>query len=162
MSADSGKLSMALADRETRKWIWHDARTGRVWRESPPDSSPMPPSKWAGHENAMQNILRFKAEEDRKNQPAARTTHEDLWAPWTTRHQSMGTHAKAEEDSSKHGVSRPTVLRSDGIRKKNTRFEIPRERNLGNIDALIMQCTDEQEKKELRQQKRLLRNRQAA
>lgn len=59
-------------------------------------------------------------------------------------------------------MSPQTVLRSDGIRKKNARFEIPRERNLANIDALIMQSTDDQEKKELKQQKRLLRNRQAA
>lgn len=53
-------------------------------------------------------------------------------------------------------------LRQDGIRKKNARFEIPAERNLHNIDTLIMQSNDENEKKELKQQKRLLRNRQAA
>ncbi|KAL3418646.1 bZIP transcription factor [Phlyctema vagabunda] len=52
--------------------------------------------------------------------------------------------------------------RSDGIRKKNARFDIPVERNLLNIDQLISQSTDEQEIKELKQQKRLLRNRQAA
>jgi len=33
---------------------------------------------------------------------------------------------------------------------------------LANIDSLILQTADEQEKKELKQQKRLLRNRQAA
>ena len=54
------------------------------------------------------------------------------------------------------------VVRSDGIRKKNAKFEIPKERNLANIDALILQSTNEEEKKELKQQKRLLRNRQAA
>ena len=59
-------------------------------------------------------------------------------------------------------MSPMTVMRSDGIRKKNARFEIPKERNLANIDTLIMHSTDEQEKKELKQQKRLLRNRQAA
>lgn len=53
-------------------------------------------------------------------------------------------------------------IRRDGIRKKNARFEIPAERNLANIDSLILQTADEQEKKELKQQKRLLRNRQAA
>jgi hypothetical protein len=53
-------------------------------------------------------------------------------------------------------------LRQDGIRKKNARFEIPAERNLHNIDTLIMQTQDEAERKELKQQKRLLRNRQAA
>ncbi len=54
------------------------------------------------------------------------------------------------------------MRRGDGIRKKNARFEIPAERNLNNIDQLISQSTDEQEIKELKQQKRLLRNRQAA
>ncbi|PHH64569.1 hypothetical protein CDD81_4348 [Ophiocordyceps australis] len=54
------------------------------------------------------------------------------------------------------------LRRGDGIRKKNARFEIPAERNLSNIDQLIAQTTDEQEIKELKQQKRLLRNRQAA
>ncbi|KAM5355850.1 hypothetical protein ACJ41O_002496 [Fusarium nematophilum] len=54
------------------------------------------------------------------------------------------------------------MRRGDGIRKKNARFDIPAERNLSNIDHLIAQSTDEQEIKELKQQKRLLRNRQAA
>ncbi|KAI0152232.1 bZIP transcription factor [Hypoxylon sp. NC0597] len=54
------------------------------------------------------------------------------------------------------------LRRGDGIRKKNARFDIPAERNLGNIDQLIASTTDEQEIKELKQQKRLLRNRQAA
>ncbi|OQV05391.1 hypothetical protein CLAIMM_10143 [Cladophialophora immunda] len=54
------------------------------------------------------------------------------------------------------------VLRSDGIRKKNAKFEIPPERNINTIDALINSATNEEEKKELKQQKRLLRNRQAA
>ncbi|KAG5982932.1 hypothetical protein E4U55_001132 [Claviceps digitariae] len=54
------------------------------------------------------------------------------------------------------------LRRGDGIRKKNARFDIPAERNLTNIDALISQSTDDQEIKELKQQKRLLRNRQAA
>ena len=53
-------------------------------------------------------------------------------------------------------------MRPDGIRKKNARFEIPAGRNLSNIDSLISTTTDEVEKKELKQQKRLLRNRQAA
>jgi hypothetical protein len=58
--------------------------------------------------------------------------------------------------------SHSPLLRRDGIRKKNTSFDIPAERNLLNIDQLIAQSTDEQEIKELKQQKRLLRNRQAA
>ena len=58
--------------------------------------------------------------------------------------------------------SNPPLLRRDGIRKKNARFEIPAERTLRTIDTLINQTTDEHEIKELKQQKRLLRNRQAA
>lgn len=54
------------------------------------------------------------------------------------------------------------LRRGDGIRKKNARFDIPPERNLHNIDRLIAMSTDEAEIKELKQQKRLLRNRQAA
>jgi hypothetical protein len=56
----------------------------------------------------------------------------------------------------------PLTMRRDGIRKKNARFEIPAERTLSNIDHLISQSTNEDEIKELKQQKRLLRNRQAA
>jgi hypothetical protein len=52
--------------------------------------------------------------------------------------------------------------RDGGIRKKNARFDIPAERNLFNIDQLISSCTNDDEMKELKQQKRLLRNRQAA
>ena len=54
------------------------------------------------------------------------------------------------------------LIGRDGIRKKNARFEIPAERNLRTIDMLINQTSDEQVIKELKQQKRLLRNRQAA
>lgn len=56
----------------------------------------------------------------------------------------------------------PLTMRRDGIRKKNARFEIPAERTLSTIDHLISQSTNEEEIKELKQQKRLLRNRQAA
>lgn len=55
-----------------------------------------------------------------------------------------------------------TPRRDGGIRKKNARFDIPAERNLMNIDNLIASCQNEEEMKELKQQKRLLRNRQAA
>lgn len=56
----------------------------------------------------------------------------------------------------------PAFPRRDGIRKKNARFDIPPERSLANIDHLIQQSHDDAEIKELKQQKRLLRNRQAA
>jgi len=71
--------------------------------------------------------------------------------------------AKRMRPSSPNGIrSHNELRRGDGIRKKNARFDIPAERNLLNIDNLIAQSTDEQEVKELKQQKRLLRNRQAA
>ncbi|KAI5294213.1 hypothetical protein KEM52_004463 [Ascosphaera acerosa] len=53
-------------------------------------------------------------------------------------------------------------FRGDGIRKKNARFDIPAEVNLDTVDRLISQASDETHIKELKQQKRLLRNRQAA
>ena len=58
----------------------------------------------------------------------------------------------------------PPQLRRDGVRKKNARFEIPEGRNLQTIDELINNTNpnNEEEIKELKQQKRLLRNRQAA
>ena len=57
----------------------------------------------------------------------------------------------------------PLLRRADAaVRKKNARFEIPAERNLHNIDHFIAHSSDDQEIKELKQQKRLLRNRQAA
>jgi hypothetical protein len=56
----------------------------------------------------------------------------------------------------------PFPQRDGGIRKKNARFNIPPERTLGNVDQLIANSTDDDEIKELKQQKRLLRNRQAA
>jgi len=58
----------------------------------------------------------------------------------------------------------PPHLRRDGVRKKNARFDIPEGRNLQTIDELINSTNpnNEDEIKELKQQKRLLRNRQAA
>ncbi len=60
------------------------------------------------------------------------------------------------------GASPTFVVRSDGIRKKNAKFDIPAERNVNTIDILIAHASNDEEKKELKQQKRLLRNRQAA
>ncbi|KAM0332570.1 hypothetical protein ACHAQA_002854 [Verticillium albo-atrum] len=78
---------------------------------------------------------------------------------WIGQNESM---AKKMRTGSPGIRSHNDLRRGDGIRKKNARFEIPAERNLNNIDQLIAQSTDEQEIKELKQQKRLLRNRQAA
>ncbi|GAM90902.1 hypothetical protein ANO11243_089480 [Dothideomycetidae sp. 11243] len=56
----------------------------------------------------------------------------------------------------------PTRAASDGVRKKNARIDIPADRTLGNIDELIDKAHDEDEVKELKAQRRLLRNREAA
>lgn len=91
--------------------------------------------------------------------------HGDQSIPTSPQKEWMAT---AQSSSKKMRPGSPAIRshndlrRGDGIRKKNARFEIPAERNLSNIDQLISQSTDEQEIKELKQQKRLLRNRQAA
>lgn len=54
------------------------------------------------------------------------------------------------------------VARPDGVRKKNAKFEIPEERNLDTLDAMIKEAKSDGELKELKMQKRLLRNRDAA
>ena len=54
------------------------------------------------------------------------------------------------------------VVRPDGVRKKNAKFEIPEDRNLDTLDSLIKHAKSEAELKELKMQKRLLRNREAA
>ncbi|KAE9975430.1 hypothetical protein BLS_002611 [Venturia inaequalis] len=56
----------------------------------------------------------------------------------------------------------PFPRRDGGIRKKNAKFNIPPERTLETVDQLIASATTDDEIKELKQQKRLLRNRQAA
>lgn len=82
---------------------------------------------------------------------------------WASANSSDGAELKAEPTSPYNRPMSPmTVLRSDGMRKKNARFEIPKDRNLLTIDAMIMEATDDSLKKELKSQKRLLRNRQAA
>ncbi|KAJ5899967.1 hypothetical protein N7495_004711 [Penicillium taxi] len=68
----------------------------------------------------------------------------------------------AQAKASAYRNGSPLTMRRDGIRKKNARFDIPAERTLSNIDHLISQSNNDDEIKELKQQKRLLRNRQAA
>lgn len=82
----------------------------------------------------------------------------------------MGMAQQEMEGRPSHKRMRPgspprTLLdfqRRDGIRKKNGRIDIPQERNIQTIDDLIEKTTDEDLLKELKQQKRLLRNREAA
>ncbi|KAJ6783560.1 hypothetical protein PWT90_10617 [Aphanocladium album] len=79
---------------------------------------------------------------------------------WSATSQSMNQTPTAAVDGDQ--LASPGDLRRDGVRKRNARFEIPADHNLNNIDQLIAESTNEMEIKELKQQKRLLRNRQAA
>ncbi|KAI1816490.1 bZIP transcription factor [Poronia punctata] len=89
--------------------------------------------------------------------PSMPTSPQKDWMSGEFKNQSL-KRSHVESSIRSHNEMR----RGDGIRKKNARFDIPAERNLDNIDTLISQSTDDQEIKELKQQKRLLRNRQAA
>ena len=80
----------------------------------------------------------------------------------TTSSDSIEHPARRMRSPGRRAVSPMSIMRPDGIRKKNARFEIPQDRNLNNIDSLINATTNDSERKELKQQKRLLRNRQAA
>ena len=80
----------------------------------------------------------------------------------------MVAHEKEQKSNSKR--SPPTSPRhktvdhhrGDGVRKRNSRIPIPEGHTIDTIDTLIDGETNENEKKNLKQQKRLLRNREAA
>ncbi len=93
------------------------------------------------------------------NNPSIPTSPQKDWMGQDLKNQPLGKRMRPDSPAIR---SHNELRRGDGIRKKNARFDIPVERNLHNIDQLIAQSTDEQEIKELKQQKRLLRNRQAA
>ena len=106
--------------------------------------------------------------------PASTTSEHPHTAAAATSPQSdngwmSGSSSDHTEKPTKRGnvpffVDNPPRLRPDGVRKKNARFDIPEDRKVDTIDRIIMQTdpTDETLLKELKQQKRLLRNRQAA
>ncbi|CEJ90513.1 hypothetical protein VHEMI06293 [[Torrubiella] hemipterigena] len=91
--------------------------------------------------------------------PATGQMNHNMAAAIVPKEWSRSSHMPAREQQTAQSIS---DARQEGIRKRNTRFEIPPEHNLGNIDHLIAQSTDEHRIKELKAQKRLLRNRQAA
>ncbi|KAJ5153779.1 uncharacterized protein N7500_009218 [Penicillium coprophilum] len=87
---------------------------------------------------------------------------------------SMSYRGGLDAGSDGHGRGRATLKKEpklpgcfagapgDGVRKRNSRIPISPELNLDNIDEAIRNCTDEEEKKNLKAIKRLLRNRCAA
>lgn len=111
--------------------------------------------------NHQQQLPLFSASASNGSMPPSMpASPQKEWSDSTIEQRSMPKRMRPHSPTLR---SQPEMTRrGDGIRKKNARFEIPAERNLTNIDQLIAQSTDEQEIKELKQQKRLLRNRQAA
>ena len=110
----------------------------------------------------QQQLPLFSGNASNGSMPASMppSPQKDQWPETTMEQRAMPKRMRPHSPALR---SQPEMTRrGDGIRKKNARFEIPAERNLTNIDQLIAQSTDEQEIKELKQQKRLLRNRQAA
>ncbi|KIM97630.1 hypothetical protein OIDMADRAFT_129628 [Oidiodendron maius Zn] len=110
----------------------------------------------------QQQLPLFSGNASNGSMPASMppSPQKDQWSETTMEQRAMPKRMRPHSPALR---SQPEMTRrGDGIRKKNARFEIPAERNLTNIDQLIAQSTDEQEIKELKQQKRLLRNRQAA
>ncbi|KAK3694738.1 hypothetical protein B0T22DRAFT_80242 [Podospora appendiculata] len=108
--------------------------------------------------NSSNQVAMFQQLGQHGVQSIPTSPQKDLWMSQDLKNQVM----KRPRPASPLIRSHNELRRGDGIRKKNARFDIPAERNLSNIDHLISQSTDEQEIKELKQQKRLLRNRQAA
>ena len=115
----------------------------------------MPSQTPFGNGSTQMNLFQSLGQPSNGSIPTS--PQKDAWAG--PKDQSM---LKRNRPGSPMFRSHNELRRGDGIRKKNARFDIPAERNLNNIDHLIAQSTDEQEIKELKQQKRLLRNRQAA
>jgi hypothetical protein len=69
---------------------------------------------------------------------------------------------RSRDRSPPRAISPAGFLRREGVRKKSHKVDIPLGRNLMTIDQLISESNNDDEIKELKQQKRLLRNRQAA
>ena len=88
-----------------------------------------------------------------------RSPHQEEWIP-----SELSQMDKESYRAQVHAAlsSSSPVHRPDGFRKKNAKFEIPKDRNLDNLDLLISQAKDDGERKEFKMQKRLLRNREAA
>jgi hypothetical protein len=86
----------------------------------------------------------------------------------TTDHMALADHDVRHRRNSRRLHSRtpqrtvPEARQGDGVRKKNGRIDIPAGRNINNIDMLIETAEDDALVVELKSQKRLLRNREAA
>jgi hypothetical protein len=86
----------------------------------------------------------------------------------STDHMALADHDVHQRRNSRRLHSRTPqrtiaeARQGDGVRKKNGRIDIPAGRNINNIDMLIETANDDALVVELKSQKRLLRNREAA
>lgn len=92
--------------------------------------------------------------------PMSPHSHQDWMGMAQQEMEGRPSHKRMRPDSPPRNLL--DFQRRDGIRKKNGRIDIPQERNIQTIDELIEKTTDDELLKELKQQKRLLRNREAA
>jgi len=92
--------------------------------------------------------------------PISPHSHADWASPTIQEAQCQAL--KRQMRPSTHARSLSECARPDGIRKKNTRIDIPPERSLIAIEHMLEVSKDEEERKELKSQRRLLRNREAA
>lgn len=102
--------------------------------------------------------------------PTGPPTGDNDLKPSALKREWSSMEAEKKSTMPKHMRQRNPLIRShveisrkgNSVKKRNASCDIPAGHSTKNIDELISQSTDEQEVKELKQQKRLLRNRQAA
>ena len=121
---------------------------------------PLPPAPTLPYHPAQQHPEQSYIAATQVQTPMSPHSHQDWMRLAAQEHEARPVSKKVKPTSSRE--TNVDFQRRDGIRKKNGRIEIPNERNIESIDQLIETTTDESLLKELKQQKRLLRNREAA
>jgi hypothetical protein len=156
--------SMPVYQRVPHEWVVSPTESAdtKAFEAFPPgkfETSPFPgslPSDQQAfapiHEQAYSHTHYASSEMQASTSPAA---HAD-WMDMT------GPNKQPNSDVKPIKPRHQAILKRDGVRKKNAKIPIPSEITLENIDDLMGSCTDEEEMKQLKAQKRLLRNREAA
>ncbi|KAG8530841.1 uncharacterized protein KY384_004198 [Bacidia gigantensis] len=149
---------------------WHPSQTSPAATSEAPFNSyhPTPPIKpeepYGQHAPtpAVHGLPASDAAEQAQNAAAPMSPQSENG--WMSGSSSDHTEKVSKREGIPFFVDNPPRLRPDGVRKKNARFDIPEDRKVDTIDRIILQTDPGNETllKELKQQKRLLRNRQAA
>ncbi|KAF4540702.1 BZIP transcription factor [Lasiodiplodia theobromae] len=139
---EARREALLAVQRNRNRYVDSEFEDGRPWKKPPTNHGKKAagPSTRETPSRSIQSVASF----DPAHLPSAASV------------------APRKEQDAPPASSSSTFTRRDGIPKKNVRFEIPPEHSLHNIDQLIAQSTNAEEIKDLKQQKRLLRNRQAA